>query len=354
VTLSTFATRWYRCHQNDNAGADTEAIPEKEYADPAKFDSADVHVKVMSDAVIECLCAALQLSSAAELSAHPIVILGLGLSAAGCVCSNHIVGIPPAFSGVPKEVAEPVLKRLDQAILEGVQRDTPSTCTIGDGIPTVIVNDGDAMALCGAEVPTLFLSCGTGLAGGFVDKGELCSGVLELGKIVVAIRVGEEGFVPKHDILDVEGVAQGLACTQRSVFNLLRQQTDTIVTDKAEQRSTLIAMQKSFDDNAAFNTDIFEELGDWLAQFVVEFQAYLDVVVEQVQAGGKATDGKSGTVALKRANARLPKVEVARAADAEFGQAVAAGAAVLPSATPSPQSQSKRQRVVDSRVTRGK
>jgi hypothetical protein len=181
------------------------------------------------------------------------------------------------------------------------------------------------MALCGAEASTLFLSCGTGLAGGFVHQGKLCSGVLELGKLVVGIRkaeTGVAGYVPKHDILDVEGVAQGLACTQRSVFNVLRQRTGEIVTDKAEQRSTLIAMQKSFDDNAAFNTEVggvaafntevgaapyslsldsphsalmtltlttrythrqvFEELGDWLAQFVSEFSAYVDVAVEQV------------------------------------------------------------------------
>lgn len=39
----------------------------------------------------------------------------------------------------------------------------------------------------------LFLSCGTGLAGGVVYKGESCDGVLELGKLIMGLRASE-GF----------------------------------------------------------------------------------------------------------------------------------------------------------------
>eukprot|EP00747_Dinoflagellata_sp_TGD_P156378 gnl/TRDRNA2_/TRDRNA2_177655_c0_seq5.p1 gnl/TRDRNA2_/TRDRNA2_177655_c0~~gnl/TRDRNA2_/TRDRNA2_177655_c0_seq5.p1 ORF type:complete len:495 (-),score=103.14 gnl/TRDRNA2_/TRDRNA2_177655_c0_seq5:416-1900(-) len=311
--LSTVETKWWR------QGADGS----REFVDPAKLGAAEDHVRVMSDAARKCL---------EKAAAEQCEVVGLGLSAAGVVQNGEIRGVPPAFGGVNAAAAAPILERLSNRILEELAM---LGCPIAANAPTITVNDGDAMALdivsglsgSGEAGGWLCLSLGTGLAGGLADgsTGNLCGGVLELGKVVIAVP-DAQGMLPRHDILGVEGCAQGLSGTQRSLFNALAAKGGERLEDKAQQRAKLIELQKTPDDAATI--EIFEELGDWLAVFVSELETYVNGGVAHVRAGGKMADGPLGAKMLERAQEKLSGVRVAQAEDSVFGQAVAVAASV--------------------------
>jgi len=122
----------------------------------------------------------------------------------------------------------------------------------------------------------------------------------------------------------LEGSAQGMAGTQRSFFNLLAARGGEKIEGKAEQRAAIIAMQKRpLDDEVR---DIFNTLGDWLAQFIIELLEYLPFKLDHVEAGGKLTDAASGEIMLARAREKLSPLgvqRVQRAEESEFGQAIA-------------------------------
>lgn len=292
--------------------------------DPQTLKSHEQHLACLSEAALSALEQVPGLLSK--------WVCGLGLSAAGCVQGGRLVGIPPAFGGVDEVAAAGSLSDLVGAVLDLVRE----RATVSEACGTLLVNDGDASAIYGAENLRdtgeigLFLSCGTGLAGGIVQNGQTCEGVLEMGKLVVGLRrTGECGPVPRHDGMDVEGAAQGVAGTQRAFFNLLAARGGELITGKAEQRAALVAMQSRELD--AEVQEIFECLGFWLAQFVMELMCYLPFPITYVEAGGKLTDGPSGAVLLaSAANALASRGvrEVRRAEDSEFGQAIAMAKAV--------------------------
>ena len=129
---------------------------------------------------------------------------------------------------------------------------------------------------------------------------------------------------PTHDTLGVVGVAQGMAGTQRSFFNLLAAAGGAKVEGKAEQRAAIVAMQSRAVD--AEVERIFVALGSWLAIFIVELQAYLPFPLTTVEAGGKLTDKASGEIMLAQARTVLSQRgvrHVRRAEESEFGQALA-------------------------------
>jgi len=135
-----------------------------------------------------------------------------------------------------------------------------------------------------------------------------------------------------HDSLQVEGAAQGLAGTQRSLFNVLARRGGPQLIDKAEQRAAICKMHK--EELTDERKEIFEELGSWLSLFVRELNAYLPSPVEYVQAGGKVTDAATGCIMLSRAGALLKTHGVDRvekAEDSVFGQAIAIANATCPS-----------------------
>jgi len=141
--------------------------------------------------------------------------------------------------------------------------------------------------------------------------------------------------VPVHDTLKLPAVAQGLAGTQRSFFNLLALRGGERLDGKAEQRAFIVAMQKKpvLDDEAR---GMFSTLGQWLAQFVVELCEYLPCQLDHVEAGGKLTDGQGGEVMLARAREELERHgirSVQTAHESEFGQALALALGVLPHAS---------------------
>eukprot|EP00747_Dinoflagellata_sp_TGD_P156377 gnl/TRDRNA2_/TRDRNA2_177655_c0_seq4.p1 gnl/TRDRNA2_/TRDRNA2_177655_c0~~gnl/TRDRNA2_/TRDRNA2_177655_c0_seq4.p1 ORF type:complete len:494 (-),score=106.06 gnl/TRDRNA2_/TRDRNA2_177655_c0_seq4:416-1897(-) len=312
--LATVETKWWRLAADGSS---------KEFVDPAKLGAAEDHLRVMSDAARKCL---------ERAAAERCEVVGLGLSAAGVVQAGEIRGVPPAFGGVNAAAAAPILERLSNCILDELAK---LGSPVAANAPTITVNDGDAMALdivsslCGSNNAGgwLCLSLGTGLAGGFADgsTGNLCGGVLELGKVVIAVP-DAQGMLPRHDILGVEGCAQGLSGTQRSLFNALAAKGGERLEDKAQQRAKLIELQKTPDDAATI--EIFEELGDWLAVFVSELETYVNGGVAHVRAGGKMADGPLGAKMLERAQQKLSGVRVAQAEDSVFGQAVAVAASV--------------------------
>ena len=76
--------------------------------------------------------------------------------------------------------------------------------------------------------------------------------------------------------------------------------------------------------------DIVGTLGGWLAQVVLELAEYLPFQLTHVEAGGKLTDSASGELMLGRTRTLLAShriFSVRRAADSEFGQAIACAAA---------------------------
>jgi len=310
---STFATRWWR-PQGDT----------REYVDPQILESHEQHIAIFADAALQAMQQNPRLSDK--------VICGFGLSAAGCVQCGRIVGVPPAFGGADRTTAVPALSRLEDEILEVLRRqmNVTSNCV------TLVVNDGDAAALCGkaslgiSSAGGLFLSCGTGLAGGILKDGACCSSVLEVGKLIIGIRQNPSGTVPKHDILGIEGAAQGIAGTQRAFFNMLALRGGERIEGKAEQRAALADMQKRQpDDNV---NEIFSILGFWLAQFVIEVMEYLSFDIGLVEVCGKVADAQSGTIMLERAGALLKPHGVGnlqRASDSEFGQAIAVAEEVM-------------------------
>lgn len=310
--FSTHVTRWWR----PEAG-------ERKYLDPQALESHEQHLACLSEAALAVL---------KQTPEANMVLCGLGLSAAGCVREGHLVGVPPAFGGVDQAVAAGALSDLVGAVL-GIVR---QSIAVAEHCATLLMNDGDASAMYGAaglegtDSAGLFLSCGTGLAGGIVRDGRCCNGVLELGKLVMGLRKpGGSGIVPRHDGMGVEGAAQGLAGTQRALFNLLATRGGERIEGKAEQRAALVAMQKRGLD--AEVRDVFERLGFWLAEFVLELMSYLPFSIEYVEAGGKLVDGPAGAVLLQRASEILRSHgvrEVRRATDSEFGQAVAMAQAV--------------------------
>jgi len=255
-----------------------------------------------------------------------------------------LCGVPPAFAGCDAETATPVLERLELAVLEYLREhiaaSTVAGLSIADRCSTLLVNDGDASALGGGKwllasgmdgAAGVFLSCGTGLAGGVISlESGRCGGVLEMGKLIVGLPLSGSGLVPKHDTLGVEGVAQGMAGTQRSFFNLLSARGGSAIGGKAEQRAAIIAMQnRPIDDEIR---QIFSSLGTWLAQFVIELSEYLPVKLSHVEAGGKLTDAASGEIMLRQAEDILAKrgiPHVRRAVESEFGQAIAIANEVL-------------------------
>jgi hypothetical protein len=338
--LSTYVTRWWR-----PAASGTD---EREYLDPAKLEVISEPLRCLGEAALDVIALAIKADGVA--AANAVSITGLGLSAAGCVLDGHLCGLPPAFGGCNPEEAAPVTSRLEQAVLEYVGAHLASkmdaSVTVHENCATYLVNDGDASAMWGAtglnegltadgsSLPVgLFLSCGTGLAGGIVKQGgENCQGVFEMGKLVMGLRSADSGVAPLHDTLGLEGSAQGMAGTQRSFFNLLAARGGEKIEGKAEQRAAIIAMQKRpLDDEVR---EIFNTLGNWLAQFVIELSEYLPFKLDHVEAGGKLTDAASGEIMLEVARQRLSTLgvqRVQRADESEFGQAIAMAEGARPS-----------------------
>ncbi|CAK9027128.1 unnamed protein product [Durusdinium trenchii] len=311
--LAKYVTRWWRI---DDSGV-------LEYVDPQVLTSHKCHVQCLAEAAIAALQQVKDFSKK--------TVCGVGISAAGCVKYGKLCGIPPAMGGVEDtDATRQDLENLEGCVLEEMRKilDVKARCT------SVLVNDGDASALYGASgMPAgkagLFLSCGTGLAGGVVWKGDSCDGILELGKLVVGLPdTGTGGVVPVHDGLNLPAAAQGMCGTQRAFFNLLAARGGDFITGKAEQRAALVAMQKKELD--ADSRGLFESLGQWLACFVMELNEYLPVKVNYVEAGGKVTDGPTGEAMLEACRQALPEMEVRKALDSEFGQAVAVASLVRP------------------------
>jgi len=302
------------------------------YVDPAVLESHEQHIEVFVEAVLAALAAAGGISQDC--------IAGLGLSAAGCVCGGRMAGLPPAFGGVSdRSAALADLGHINNLLLDRLRLKGILVC---NNCPTLLVNDGDAQSLCGAPKrmdatgTSLFLSLGTGLAGGLLSSDGFCDGVLELGKLVLGIRSDSgEAELPSHDLLGVEATAQGLAGTQRALFNVLAARGGPRLKDKAAQRAELVAMQK--EELTAERREVFGELGRWLAQFVLELNEYLSEPVAYVEAGGKVTDALGGQVLLSMAAQLLDAhgVEsVERAEDAALGQAIAVACALIPDLRP--------------------
>ena len=309
--LAKYVTRWWK---SSDAGL--------EYLDPQILTSHKEHIRCLAES------AAAALRQVAD--AQKKTICGVGISAAGCVKFGKLCGIPPAMGGVrdSRETRQD-LERLEFCVIEELKQ----SFNVSEHCTTALVNDGDASALYGAsEMPAekagLFLSCGTGLAGGVVWQGRSCDGILELGKLVMGLRQSAGGTVPVHDGLNLEAAAQGMAGTQRAFFNLLAARGGEVITGKAEQRAALVAMQKGSIDEKS--RGLFESLGQWLARFVIELNEYLPVKVEYVEAGGKVTDGPTGEVMMDACRRALPGMEVRKARDSEFGQAVAVASLVRP------------------------
>ena len=402
--LATYVTRWWRAPGRlADADACAAAVPvpveegSREYVDPAMLTTIEAPLRCMGEAAIEVIgkaaaAAATAAAAAAAAAAKDgesesaaaaagggggtIRVCGLGLSAAGCVIDGKLCGLPPAFAGCDPTAAAPTLRVLEKALwrfvarhvsarVEGARVDGAPTAAVTMVAPgdakTFLVNDGDASALWGskglasaegenATAIGLYLSCGTGLAGGVVNaRGERCSGgVFEMGKLIVGLPrppsvrsvegasagVGAGAAagataattamaLPTHDTLGVAGAAQGMAGTQRSFFHLLAARGGARIEGKAEQRSAIVAMQSRPLD-AAVRT-MFEQLGTSLAQFVTESGAYLPFQLTHVEAGGKLTDAASGEVMLTRAGRYLAPygISVRRANESEFGQALA-------------------------------
>lgn len=351
--VATYVTRWWRAPGlASSAWADEQS---REYVDPASLETIEAPLRCLGEAAIEVVrLAAVALGGgAAEGDGQPgappptVRVCGLGLSAAGCVLDGHICGVPPAFGGCSAAAAAPVLGQLENEVVDYVMAQLSARLagwaggSVAPSAPTLLVNDGDASAMWGArtlaarggsDAVGLFLSCGTGLAGGIVrGSGERCvGGVFEMGKVVVGLpslssaAVGANGQrLPQHDTLHVPGTAQGLSGTQRAFFNLLEARGGQRVEGKAEQRRAIVAMQARALD--AEVRAIFEQLGGALALFVAELSAYLPFAITHVEAGGKLTDAASGEVMMQSAARRLAPqgVDVARASDSEFGQALA-------------------------------
>lgn len=323
VVLSKHVTRWWRFDGS-----------RREFVDPQELTSHRQHMDCLAQAAVTAL---------SDVKMSDPVVCGFGLSAAGCVRGGHLCGVPPAFGGVEPSAAAEDLPHLETRVLDLIRDMWPrsSEGSVDPACPCILVNDGDASALYGArnlrgsEKVGLFLSCGTGLAGGITWKEQCCDGVLELGKVVMGLRQSEGGVVPKHDGMSVEAVAQGMAGTQRSFFNLLAARGGEKIEGKAQQRAALVALQNELTDEVR---SIFSDLGTWLAHFVVELNEYLPRRIEYVEVGGKLTDGPSGEIMLQRARdfLKLHGVdEVRRAVDSEFGQAVAM-ADLLRRPSPSP------------------
>jgi len=313
--VGKYVTRWWM----------TAESGEVTYVDPQVLTCHKMHINNLAEAAMAAL---------AEVpSCDTKYVCGLGLSAAGCVKNGKLCGIPPAMDGVNHEAAEQDLQVLEKKVLSSIHE----RCAVDKDCVTALVNDGEASALYGADGLAqgrvgLFLSCGTGLAGGIVWNGQCSEGVLELGKLVMGLRNSESGMVPVHDSLLVEAAAQGMAGTQRSFFNLLAARGGEVITGKAEQRAALVSMQKNDVDESS--RGVFESLGKWLARFVLELNHYLPAPVDYVEAGGKVTDGPTGRIMLDACQAELwaqgATAEVCKAADSEFGQAIAVANLVRP------------------------
>jgi hypothetical protein len=107
------------------------------------------------------------------------------------------------------------------------------------------MNQGVAVALAlrgstheAGDGADLCLSLGTGLSGGLIEgDGRLRGGVLELGKVVMATGDG-----PKHDYLRITGCAQGLAGTQRALFNIFGARGGQHIEDKVELAEEMLAL----------------------------------------------------------------------------------------------------------------
>jgi len=341
MELSTYVTRWWRPAE--------QVAEEREYLDPAILTSIDEPLRCLGEAALEVIRLALD-AAGTEVGADGAAarLCGLGLSAAGCVRDGRLCGLPPAFGGCDPSASAGVLDRLEHSVLGYVVKHLPerlgSRLAVADGggdCATMLVNDGDASAMWGstglcaaegqdADAIGLYLSCGTGLAGGIVRQGGgVCGGgVLEVGKLVMGLPMAS-GSAPQHDTLGVAGVAQGMAGTQRSFFNLLAARGGERIEGKAEQRAAIVAMQKRpLDDEVC---SIFSTLGGWLAQFVLELSEYLPFKLTHVEAGGKLTDAASGEIMLTKARDALKEhgiSNVRRADESEFGQALALAKAV--------------------------
>jgi hypothetical protein len=371
--LSTYVTRWWRVASGATGAARaaprgmSSACPAvdtgaREYVDPAVLRTIDEPVRCLGEAAIEAVRLALKDAtgggSGAEEAAAATTILGLGMSAAGCVLEGKLCGLPPAFGGCDLSASSATLDRLESVVFDFVARNVSSRLgglsggepggaanarvDVGAAPSLLLVNDGDASAMWGSKrlrgdsnvgAIGLFLSCGTGLAGGIVRRdGQRCGGgVLEMGKLIIGLPSASAtaSAVPVHDTLGVAAAAQAMAGTQRSFFNLLAARGGERVEGKAEQRAAIVAMQKRPIDGEV--RAVFHDLGRWLAVFVLELSEYLPFDLTHAEAGGKLTDAASGEVMLARvAELLAPRgVAVRRADESEFGQALAVAASAM-------------------------
>eukprot|EP00405_Crypthecodinium_cohnii_P034448 CAMPEP_0206532402 /NCGR_PEP_ID=MMETSP0325_2-20121206/4357_1 /ASSEMBLY_ACC=CAM_ASM_000347 /TAXON_ID=2866 /ORGANISM="Crypthecodinium cohnii, Strain Seligo" /LENGTH=503 /DNA_ID=CAMNT_0054028865 /DNA_START=7 /DNA_END=1514 /DNA_ORIENTATION=+ len=317
--VSTYVTRWWDL---------PDGAQERQYLDPACLNSIDKPLRCLGEGALEVVKSAVD---ALKESDQSFIIAGLGLSAAGCVRDGKLCGLPPVFGGCDAVASAAVLDHLERCVLEYLverlgDRFGSTVVCHPEACKTMLVNDGDASAMWGAQgldkasssvagcsednaAPEasigLFLSCGTGLAGGIVKEGGyVCGGgVLEAGKLIIGLPLEEGGVAPKHDTLLIPAAAQGVAGTQRSFFNLLAARGGERIEGKAEQRAAIVAMQKRPLDEEV--RSIFECLGTWLAAFVEELSVYLPFQLTHVEAGGKLTDAASGEVMLTKAKEAL-------------------------------------------------
>jgi predicted NBD/HSP70 family sugar kinase len=227
------------------------------------------------------------LKSAAQ---HLPRVDAIGGSSAGVYINNR-PRVASLFRGVPKQLFDSKITRLFQDLKEA-----------WNGIPFVVVNDGEVTALAGSmslkDNAVLGIALGSSQAGGYVtEKGEITTWLNEL----AFVPVDYDPQAPVDEWSRDPGVGAQYF-SQQAVFRLAPVAgIELPAAMGAAER--LKAVQKLLSEGDERARRIFETIGCYVGFGVAHYADFY--TLRHVLVLGRVTSGEGGSIILKRAQAVL-------------------------------------------------
>jgi predicted NBD/HSP70 family sugar kinase len=223
------------------------------------------------------------LKSAAK---HMPRVDAIGGSSAGVYINNR-PRVASLFRGIPKELFDRKITRLFQDLKEA-----------WNGIPFVVVNDGEVTALAGSmslnDNAVLGIALGSSQAGGYVtEKGEITTWLNEL----AFVPIDYDPQAPIDEWSGDPGVGSQYF-SQQAVFRLAPAAgIDLPAAMGAAER--LKAVQKLLHEGDKRARRIFETIGCYVGYGVAHYADFY--TLRHVLVLGRVTSGEGGSIILNRA-----------------------------------------------------
>ena len=216
----------------------------------------------------------------------------IGGSAAGVYVNNE-VRIASLFRGVPDDVFDREVRRMFFEFQEE-----------WDGVPFVIVNDGDVTALAGSMATgatgVLGVAMGTSEAVGYVTpEGRITRWLNELAFAPVDFQPPATAGIDEWS----GGVGVGAQYLSQQSVGRLAERAGFDFEEEVGLPDRLKAVQRKMEAGDAAAKDIFTTVGRYFGYAVAHYADYYDI--REVLALGRVTSGAGGDLLLEEAQAVL-------------------------------------------------